>query len=406
MTNTVPASADTGDLYYDPYDFEIDTDPYPIWKRMRDEAPLYYNDRYDFFALSRFDDVEPALKDVKTYSSAKGTVLELLKADVDMPPGSIIFEDPPDHDRHRGILSRVFTPKRMNAIEPQVREFCAASLDPLVGSGGFDFIADLGAQMPMRTIGMLLGIPEADQQALREMIDDGLRLEDGEMPETAPGTRADERVNVFADYIDWRAENPSDDLMTELLNAEFEDATGTVRCLAREEILNFVNLLNGAGNETTTRLIGWTGKVLAEHPDQRAELAANRDLVPQAIEELLRYEAPSPVQARYVTADVEHHGQTVPAGSAMLLINGSANRDERHFPDGDSFDIRRDIDHHLSFGYGIHFCLGAALARLEGRVALDEVLKRFPEWEIDWDNAKQARTSTVRGWERLPVRTA
>ncbi len=145
--------------------------------------------------------------------------------------------------------------------------------------------------------------------------------------------------------------------------------------------------------------------MLAEHPDQRREIAADRSLIPNAIEEILRYEAPSPVQARYLTADVEHHGKTVPEGSVLLLINGSANRDERRYPDGDRFDIHRDIGHHLSFGYGIHFCLGAALARLEGRVALDEVLNRFPEWEVDWDNAVQARTSTVRGWESLPVKT-
>ena len=193
--------------------------------------------------------------------------------------------------------------------------------------------------------------------------------------------------------------------MTELLNAEFEDETGTRRRLTREEILLYVNLIAGAGNETTTRVVGWTGKVLAEHPEQRAELVGDRSLIPNAIEELLRYEAPSPVQARYVARDVEHHGEAVREGSVMVLLNGSANRDDRRFPDGDRFDIHRDIGHHLSFGYGIHFCLGAALARLEGRVALDEVLRRFPEWEVDWDNAKMARTSTVRGWESLPVRT-
>ena len=214
---------------------------------------------------------------------------------------------------------------------------------------------------------------------------------------------ADGQASSFDDYIDWRAEHPSDDLMTELLQAEFEDETGTTRRLSRTEVLNVVNLLAAAGNETTTRLIGWTGKVLAEHPDERARLVEDRDLVPNAIEELLRFESPSPVQARYVTQDVEHQGQIVPAGSAILLLNGSGNRDDRKFPDGDHFDVTRTIDHHLAFGYGLHFCLGAALARLEGRVALDEVLQRFPSWEVDWDNAKQARTSTVRGWERLPV---
>jgi cytochrome P450 len=398
-------TATESDVYYDPFDFDIDTDPYPIWKRLREERPLYYNERYDFYALSRFEDVERALVDWRTYSSARGTVLELIKSGVEIPRGSIIFEDPPDHDLYRGLLSRVFTPRKMAAIEPKVREFCARCLDPLVGTGGFDFIRDLGAQMPMRTIGMLLGIPEQDQEALRDRIDEGLRLDEGTMPDVDLEARGYNQSEAFAQYIDWRAEHPSDDLMTELLEAEFEDAEGGRRRLTRDELLGYINLLAGAGNETTTRLIGWTGKALAEHPDQRRQLVEDRTLVPNAIEELLRYEPPSPVQARYVTRDVEHHGQPVPEGSAILLLNASGNRDERRFPDPDRFDIHRTIDHHLAFGYGTHFCLGAALARLEGRVALDEVLTRFPTWEVDWDNAVQARTSTVRGWERLPVVT-
>jgi len=395
-------TATDSDIYYDPYDFEIDTDPYPIWRRMREESPIYYNERYEFWAVSQFEDVERGLVDWRTYSSAHGTVLELIKSNMEIPPGSIIFEDPPGHDLHRGLLSRVFTPRKMSAIEPKVREFCARSLDPLVGSGGFDFIDDLGSQMPMRTIGMLLGIPEQDQEEIRDRIDESLRLEEGTMPEGG-SFYADTRVSGFSEYIEWRENNPSDDLMTELLQAEFEDETGTTRRLTRPEVLNVVNLLAAAGNETTTRLIGWTGKVLAEHPEQLAMLAADRSLVPNAIEEILRFEAPSPVQARYVTKDVEHHDIMIPEGSAILLLNGSGNRDDRKFTDGDSFDITRSIDHHLAFGYGLHFCLGAALARLEGRIALDEVLQRFPSWEVDWDNAKQARTSTVRGWDHLPV---
>ncbi len=394
------------ELYYDPFDFEIDSDPYPIWRRLREERPLYHNEKYDFFALSRFGDVEPCLVDWRSYSSAKGTLLELIRSGMEIPPGSIIFEDPPSHDLHRGLLSRVFTPKKMNAIEPKVREFCARSLDPLVGSGGFDFIHDLGAQMPMRTIGMLLGIPEEDQEEIRDRIDEGLRLEDGAMPDPSSFEVQGQASDGFGEYIDWRAAHPSDDLMTELLQAEFTDEDGEQRRLSRDEVLGFVGLLAAAGNETTTRLIGWTGKVLADHPDQRAELVADRTLVPNAIEEILRFEPPSPVQARYVTQDVTHHGEVVPEGSAILLLNGSGNRDDRKFPEGDTFDIHRRIDHHLSFGYGLHFCLGAALARLEGRVALDEVLARFPTWEVDWDHAVQARTSTVRGWEKLPVLTS
>ncbi len=398
----------TADVYYDPYDYTIDDDPYPAWKRLRDEAPLYYNERYDFYALSRFDDVEKGLVDWKTLISGKGSVLEMIKQNVEMPPGTILFEDPPAHDHHRGLLSRVFTPRRMTEIEPKVRAFCARSLDPLVGSDGFDFIADLGAQMPMRTIGMLLGIPEEDQERIRDRLDAGLRLDEGVMPDMAEDGRntLSSSMEDFAEYIDWRADHPADDLMTDLLNAEFEDVTGTVRKLTREELLNYIGLLAGAGNETTTRLIGWTGKVLADNPDQLKMLADDPTLVPNAIEELLRYEAPSPVQARYVTRDVDYHGRTVPEGSVLLLINGSANRDEREFEDPDRFDITRRIGHHLTFGYGIHFCLGSHLARLEGRVALEEVLRRFSSWEVDWDHAEQAHTSTVRGWERLPVRAS
>ena len=392
---------DTSDIYYDPYDFEIDVDPYPLWRRMREEAPLYRNEKYDFWALSRFEDVEPCLIDWDTYRSGKGSILELIRADFEIPRGAILFEDPPRHDVHRGVMSRVFTPKKMNAIEPKVREFCARTLDPLVGSGNFDFIADLGAQMPMRTIGFLLGIPEQDQEAIRDRLDEGLALEEGQ--EGAFDAEGFDGSEMFGEYIDWRAEHPSDDLMTEMLNAEFEDEDGVTRRFTREELTTFINLLAGAGNETTTRLIGWTGKLLAEHPDQRRQIVEDRTLVAPAIEEVLRYEAPSPAQARWVSRDVEHHGQAIEQGSVMMLLNGSANRDDRQFPDGDTFDIHREIGHHLSFGYGIHFCLGAALARLEGRVALDEVLNRFPEWEVDWDRAEQARTSTVRGWAKLPV---
>jgi cytochrome P450 len=393
----------SSDIYYDPFDIEIDKDPHSVWRRMRDEAPLYYNAKYDFFALSRFDDVERAMVDWDTYRSGRGSTLEIIKAGVELPSGLILMEDPPSHDVHRGLMSRVFTPKKMNALEPKIREFCARSLDPLVGSGRFDFIADLGAQMPMRTIGMLLGIPEEDQEVIRDRLDANLKITDDGTE--LPRTNSNFADGQFGEYIDWRAENPSDDLMTELLMAEFEDETGTQRRLTRTEVLIYCTLLAGAGNETTTRLIGWMGKLLAEHPDQRRAIVENRALVPQAVEETLRYEAPSPVQARYVTRDVEHHGQTVAEGSVMVVLNGSANRDDRKFPDGDRFDIHRQISHHLAFGYGIHFCLGAALARLEGRIALDEVLNRFPEWEVDWGGAVQAHTPTVRGWENLPVVT-
>jgi cytochrome P450 len=260
-------------------------------------------------------------------------------------------------------------------------------------------------------IGMLLGIPEEDQEAIRDGVDERLKLKDGEMPQggalleaEGDGSPRASGPGAFAEYIRWRRRHPTDDLMTELLDATFEDEDGRERRLGDEELLAYIQLLAGAGNETTTRLIGWAGYLLGEHADQRARLVRDRSLVANAVEEVLRFEAPSPVQARYVTRDVELHGTRVPAGSVMLLVNGSANRDARRYADADRFDVARKDTHHLSFGSGLHFCMGAGLARLEGRLALDEVLKRWPDWQVDQAHAKRAHTSTVRGWERLPVR--
>jgi cytochrome P450 len=389
------------DVYYDQYSVEINADPYSVYRRLREEAPIYYNDTHDFFAVSRFEDVEKGLLDAQTYISGKGAILEVIKAGIDIPPGVIIFEDPPTHTIHRRLLSRAFTPRRVAELEPKIREFCAHSLDPLLGSDRLDFIADLGSQMPMRVIGMLLGIPESDQEAVRDHVDANLRTNEGEPMKVTENfvTGA-----MFAEYVDWRADHPSDDIMTELLNIEFTDETGTVRTLSRNELLTYLEVLAGAGNETTTRLIGWTAKVLADHPDQRAQLVEDRSLIPNAIEEILRFESPAPHVGRCVAGkDVTVHGLDVPPGSVMLFLLGSANRDDRRFRDGDTFDIHRNEGRHLTFGNGIHLCMGSALARMEGIIALDEVLARFPKWEIDLEQARLSPTSTVRGWETLPA---
>jgi len=388
-------------IYYDPFDAEINADPYPTYRRLREEAPIYFNERYNFWALSRHEDVEKALVNWQTFSNARGDILEIIQSGMELPPGVVLFEDPPLHTMHRGLMSRVFTPKRMNALEDKVREFCVNCLDPLVGTDRFDVAADFAVQMPMRVIGMLLGIPDADQASVRDKSDAFLRTDAGKPMEVQQDAIANGAM--FAEYVEWRAQHPSDDLMTTLLNAEFEDETGTTRTLSRDEVLTYTQVLAGAGNETTGRLIGWLTKVLAEHPDQRRELVEDRSLIPNTIEETLRFEPTGPHIARYIARDVEYYGQTVPAGSAMLLLIGSANRDEQRYEHADRFDIRRDLGQHLTFGYGLHFCLGAALARLEGRVALDELLNRFPEWEVDYDNARLSSTSTVRGWESMPV---
>jgi cytochrome P450 len=394
----------TVELYYDPYDPDIDDNPYPVWKRMREEAPLYYNEKFNFYALSRYDDVARELPNWQTYRSGRGTTADILFNNIEVPPGILLFEDPPLHDLHRRLLSRVFTPRRMLAVESLVREFCTSELDPLIGADGFDIIADLGAVLPMRTIGYLLGIPEEHQAKIRDRNGAFIDVANGREPGEVSQKIFEETIVMFAEFIEYRADHPSDDLMTELLAAEVDEPDGTRRPLSRTEVLSYTAMIAGAGNETTTRLIGFMAQLLSDHPDQRRELVADTSLIPGAIEESLRYEPPSPVQARYVAQDAEHYGRKVPEGSFMLLLNASANRDDTQFRDPDRFDIHRRGSH-LSFGQGLHFCLGSALARLEARVAFEEVLKRWPDWEVDYANAERAHTASVRGWARLPVVT-
>jgi cytochrome P450 len=395
---TVSAASE---IYFDPYDVALNADPYPMFRRLREEAPLYYNEEHDFYALSRFDDVNRALVDHQTFSSARGVVLEILKADIEIPPGTLIFEDPPIHDIRRNLLSRAFTPRKMNAIEPLIREFTARCLDPLVGGAHLDFVKHLGSVMPLRVVGMLFGIPEHFQNLVLDQADN-IRTEPGEKLDHSEGMTDGQ---VFAEFIDWRVDNPSDDLTSELLDVEFEDETGTTRRLHRDELLMLMNVVSVAGAETTTRLIGWSGKLLSDHPDQRRRLAADRSLLPGAIEEILRYEPPALQAARYVTRDVEYYGQTVPKGSAMLTLIGAANRDDQRFgPNAEDFDVTRAPRQHVTFGVGAHYCLGNALARLEGRIALDEILNRFPDWEVDLDNAVFSSSSAVRGWDSMPAR--
>jgi cytochrome P450 len=387
-----------GPVRWDPYDTALLADPYPAWRRMREDAPLYYNEQYDFYAVTRYDDVQRVLADRDTFSSSRGDILEMIKANIPIPNSLFIFQDPPRHNIYRTLLTKVFTPRRVAEIESKIRAFCVKALDPLVGRGAFDFVGDLGLEMPLRVIGMLLGIPDEDLKDVQKRIMAGMHTEPGK-----PQTEHNLSGESYNDYVEWRHTHPSDDLMTELLNLDFTDDKGQTRKLYREEILVMVNMLAGAGNETTNHLIGWTGKVLAEHPDQRRQIYENRALIPQAIEEILRFEPPAPIVARYVTKDAAFEGGTIPKGSAVISLVGAGNRDERKFVKGEQFDINRERVPHLSFGYGFHACLGNALARVEGRIALDEILNHFPEWEVDLGNARMDSSSSNRGWATLPA---
>jgi cytochrome P450 len=392
-----------GDLYWDPFDGDLDASPHETWRRMRDEAPVYRNDRYDFWALSRFADVEAAHKDVTTFSSAHATVLELMSKEFSQP-GQLIFLDPPGHTRLRGLVSRAFTPRRVNALEDHIRDLCASMLDPHVGADRFDYVVDFGAQLPSRVISALVGVPEEEREYARKLVDTTFHFEPGVGMLNDISLHAQiELYEYLGSLIDQRIAEPRDDMISALAQAEITDEGGATRRLDRDECATFVGLLFNAGTETVARLLGNAAVVLAENPDQRAQLVADASAISNAVEELLRYEAPSPVQGRWTTRETTVHGVTIPEDSKVLLLTGSAGRDERVFVDADRFDVSRKMDHHLSLGYGIHFCVGAALARLEGRIALEETLKRFPTWDVVHDEAVRLHTSTVRGWASVPI---
>ncbi len=395
----------TTELYWDPMDEALDDDPHPIWRRMRDESPLYWNEQYGFWALSRFADVEAAHRDPATFSSAHGTVLELMNQDMS-GTGQIIFMDPPSHTILRTLVSRAFTPRRMAQLDGHIRDICAELLDPLVGRDEFDYVQDFAAQVPSRVIAELVGVPEDEREEQRKNIDAVFHIEPGVGMINDVSLTAQIALHTYlSGLIERKKAEPGDDLISVLCGSSIVDDDGVERRLTDKELADFTNLLFSAGTETVMRLLGNAAVLLAGHPDQRADLVADPDGIGTAVEELLRYEAPSPVQGRYTTRDVELHGTVVPAGSKVLLITGSAGRDEREYgPDADRFDVSRQFRQHVSFGYGIHFCVGANLARVEGRIALEETLKRFPTWDLVPGGTIRQHTSTVRGYSQVLIR--
>ena len=401
MTQT--SETDRTAPYWDPYDHAIRKNPHGAWRGLRDEAPLYWNERYGFYALSRFDDVLAASIDHGTFSSAYGITLDNIGQKPEHP--MLIMLDPPEHEVLRKVVSALFTPRAILRLEERVRELCVKYLDPFVGSGGFDYVRDFGMRLPVMVISSLLGFPEEDHDKLREWSDALLHREEGREGPTDEGVEAQKEAwRYYWDEIQARRANPRDDMVSRILASDFEDSDGTRRTLTDIEAMAMISLISAAGNETVARHLGWAAVVYADWPGERRKVVENLSLVPNAVEELLRFEAPSPTQGRYVTRDVEIHGTVVPAGSKMALLTGSAGRDERHYPDADRFDVERKLDRHVTLGYGAHYCLGAALARLEGRVGLEETLKRFPEWDVERDRVVLVETNTVRGPASCPIR--
>jgi cytochrome P450 len=392
---------------FDPYSDDFFNSPFETYRRMRDEAPVYHNPKYDFWALTRYEDVAPALKDFETFSSAKGISLDMIKAgDLVMPTGKlIIIMDPPEHDRMRKLVNKVFTPRAVVSLESMVREKVYEAVKAL-NPASFDAVADFSALFPVEIITTMLGVPREDRQQLRLWLDKGLERHPGKMGPSREGVDAMIASGTYYyELIQQRRAHPQDDMISRLIDIEIVE-DGDVRRLDDVEIAGFANLLGGAGAETVTKLVGNAIVVFAENPDQWQALRDDRDKIPAAFEELLRYEGPSQYQGRCTARDVTLHGTTIPAGSAVLLINGSATRDERVFPDPDRFDIDRErkFGYNIGFGYGIHSCLGAALARMEARIALEALLDLIPRYEVDHAGLRRVHMTNVCGWANVPVR--
>ena len=394
----------TSQVVFDPFSDDYFNAPYATYRRMRDEAPVYYNPVYDFYALTRHADVAAALKDPATFSSSRGVDLEMVQSGQPVPP-LIIMMDPPDHRRMRSLVNKVFTPR---AIERQ-RQTVMTQIDRYLGAANpadFDVVQDFSALFPVEVITQMLGVPAELRQQVRLLLDKSLEREYGkiEMPEA--GMQASiETGLMYYNIIQERRAQPQDDMISDLIAAEVE-RDGAMTSLDDVEITAFASMLGGAGAETVTKLVGNAVVTFADNPDQWQQLHDDRSLIPAAVEELLRWEAPAQYLVRYTLKDVELHGTTIPAGNPVMLCLGAANRDERAFPDADTFDIHRDRGQaqNLGLGYGEHSCLGAALARMESSAALDRLLDFMPRYEIRRDGLKRVAMTNVIGWHNVPVR--
>jgi len=389
-----------------PFARDFQADPYPTYRWLREHAPLYRNEALDFWALSRFRDVQAALADWATYSSAEGVQLERLDPEMSKLIPIMIHMDPPRHDRLRKLVSKAFTPRRVAELEPFVRQIAERLLEPLVARGGGDFVSEFSAPLPMDVIFTLLHVPEGDRPHLRHLMD--LTLErDADSP--ALPSRALEAMLELARYwfdlVRTLRRQPDDGLVAGLLEAEIEDEHGRPTRLSDGEIVGFCSLLGAAGNETTTRLLANAAVLFAQHPEQYAIIRADPARIPGAVEEVVRHSTPAQYTARTVTREAQWYGTTVPAGARMLLLLGAANRDEREYPDPDTFRVTRTITNPLGFGHGVHYCLGASLARLESRVALEEFARRVPAYVVDEARCERAQMSNVHGWTRVPFAT-
>ncbi|ORX05206.1 cytochrome [Mycobacterium triplex] len=393
-------------MVFDPYSPEFFADPHPVYRRLRDEAPVYYSSEHHFYALSRHDDVVAAIRDFETYASSRGITLDLVKRGVVVEGHILQMMDPPEHRRMRGLVNKVFTPRAIASQEPMVRATInryAARLD----TEAFDVVRDFSAYFPVEIITTMLGVPQQDRQQVRLWQDVILHRAVGQTGMSDSGMQAlADNESFYRDLIKQRRAHPRNDMISALTTVEVDRGDGTNTRLEDREIAGFCMQLGAAGAETVTKLVGSAVVLFAEHPDQWRELDADRSKIPAAVEEVLRYDGPVQYNCRFSLKDVRIHGTTIPENSAVMLLMASANRDERAFQKADSFDINRDRNEGLGlgFGYGIHSCLGAALARMESAVALDCLLDVMPEFEVVTGDLQRVFMTNVNGYSHVPVR--
>jgi cytochrome P450 len=384
---------------YSPFSRETAHNPFPVYKQLRDQAPVYHNQEVGFWALSRYEDVVAAHLDTDVFSSAQGVTIEGLDAGLPL----LIIKDPPQHTLHRKIAARMFTPRRIGQLEPFIRATTADLLDKVRDQDRFDLVHDFSFRLPLDVISELIGIP-ADLRIRVHELSDRMAVRNEDMSPSQDVHQAGaELLSMLTELVRQRRRNPGEDVITLLMNTEVEDEDGTPRSLGDDELaIRFLELAF-AGHETVAKLIPNGVIALSWYPDQRRELVADPTLIPNAVEEMLRWDPPSHYQGRWTLRDVELHGTVIPEGVRVILLTGAAVHDERKFPDPEYFDIHRDIDRHVSFGFGRHLCLGASLARLETKIAFEELLKRFPDFTFDETGVERHYSSNVRGLASLPL---
>lgn len=389
-------------MKYDPYSRQMAENPYPVYRWLRENDPVHHIEELGIWALTRYEDVLEAHLDFETFSSSGGTTIERL----DRGFTTLITTDPPEHTSARMVVRSRFGPLRVAELDTRIREVSAQLLDDALGSDDFDLVKDFSARLPMVVIAELMGLPDSERDRIHDLANRMLARDEESGAKEVPESAALAAIELFVFFKELAAErraNPGDDVCSLIAHTPVNDTAGAPYLLDDEQLAGRYIELAIAGHETVMKLVANGAVHLETEPDQRRQLASDPTLIPLAVEEMLRLDPPSQYQGRTTTREVHLHGKVIPAGAFVLLVTGSATRDERVYTDPDRFDFRREMGRQVAFGYGRHLCLGATLARLEAKIAFEELLGRYPDYVVHHDRAVRAYSSNIRGLKSLPV---